>query len=167
MSARRWLLAAVVASVGAGMMSLAGAAFGAQREQADLLLVHGHIYTGTLAAPWVQALSVTASRIDVAGSDAAVLARKGPTTRVIDLGGRTVIPGIVDAHIHVWLGAIALHGVNLSTPAASITPSKPKLLLARFRAYAAQHPHEKIIFGRADFSPTPPPAVAAGSWGCS
>ena len=70
--------------------------------------------------------------------------------------GRTVIPGIVDAHIHVWLGAVALHGVNLSTPEASITPSKPREFVARIRDFAAHHPDEKIIFGRADFSPTPP-----------
>jgi len=67
-----------------------------------------------------------------------------------------VIPGIVDAHIHVWLGAIALHGFNLSTPEASITPARPKQLIARIRDYAAQHPDEKLLFGRADFSPTPP-----------
>jgi predicted amidohydrolase YtcJ len=122
----------------------------------DLLLLHGHIYTGAKRAPWAEALSVSASRIDAVGTDAALAARRGPSTRVIDLKGRTVIPGIVDGHIHVWLGAIALHGFNLSTPGASITPSKPELLIARIRAYAAAHPAEKLIFGRADFSPTPP-----------
>jgi hypothetical protein len=122
----------------------------------DLLLLHGHIYTGAKNAPWAEALSVTGSRIDAVGADAELLARRGPSTRVIDLHGRTVIPGIVDGHIHVWLGAIALHGFNLSTPEASITPSKPKLLIARVREYAASHPAEKLIFGRADFSPSPP-----------
>ncbi len=122
----------------------------------DLLLVHGHIYTGAKAAPWAEALAVSGSRIDLVGSDKEVLARRGPATQVIDLRGRTVIPGIVDAHIHVWLGAVALHGVNLSTPEASITPSKPRELVARIRDFAAHHPDEKIIFGRVDFSPTPP-----------
>ena len=122
----------------------------------DLLLLHGHIYTGAKNAPWAEALSVTGSRIDAVGADAELLARRGPSTRVIDLHGRTVIPGIVDGHIHVWLGAIALHGFNLSTPEASITPSKPKLLIARIREYAASHPAENLIFGRVDFSPSPP-----------
>jgi hypothetical protein len=122
----------------------------------DLLLLHGHIYTGAKTAPWAEALSVTGSRIEAVGTDAQLLARRGPSTRVIDLHGRTVIPGIVDGHIHVWLGAIALHGFNLSTPEASITPSKPKLLIARVREYAASHPAEKLIFGRVDFSPSPP-----------
>jgi predicted amidohydrolase YtcJ len=122
----------------------------------DLLLTHGHIYTGAKASPWAEAVAVTGSRIDAVGTDAALAARRGPSTRVIDLHGRTVIPGIVDGHIHVWLGGIALHGFNLSTPEASITPSKPDQLIARIRAYAAGHPAEKLIFGRIDFSPTPP-----------
>ena len=127
----------------------------------DLLLIHGHIYTGVKASPWAEALIVSGSRIDLVGSDTEVLERKGPATQVIDLHGRTVIPGIVDAHIHVWLGAVALHGVNLSTPEGSITPSKPRELIARIRVYARHHPDEKIVFGRADFSPTPPFAPSA------
>jgi predicted amidohydrolase YtcJ len=128
----------------------------AMASAGDLLLLHGHIYTGVPKSPWAEALSVTGSRIDAVGTDAQLSARRGPSSRVIDLHGRTVIPGIVDAHIHVWLGAVALHGFNLSTPNASITPAKPKLLIARIRDYAARHPAEKLLFGRMDFSPTPP-----------
>jgi predicted amidohydrolase YtcJ len=135
---------------------LLGSASQAWAAGSDLLLLHGHIYTGAKNAPWAQALSVTGTRIDAAGSDAEVLPRRGPQTRVIDLHGRTVIPGIVDSHIHVWLGAVGLHGFNLSTPEASITPAKPKLLIARVRDYAARHPTDKILLGRADFSPSPP-----------
>jgi predicted amidohydrolase YtcJ len=135
---------------------LLGSTLQARASDSDLLLLHGHIYTGAKKAPWVEALSVTGTRIDAAGSDVQVLPRRGPQTRVIDLHGRTVIPGIVDSHIHVWLGAIALHGLNLSTPAASITPAKPKVLIERIRAYAARHPADQLIFGRADFSPSPP-----------
>jgi predicted amidohydrolase YtcJ len=138
----------------------AGAAAGdgtaGDQAASDLLLLHGHIYTGAKESPWAEALSVTASRIDAVGTDGELSARRGPSTRVIDLHGHTVIPGIVDGHIHVWLGAIALHGFDLSTPEASITPSKPKLLIARIREYVADHPAEKLIFGRADFSPSPP-----------
>jgi len=145
----------------ASMTLLAGCVLTGLATASDLVLVHGHIYTGVPAAPWAQAIGVTGARIDAVGSNAAVLAGRGPATRVLDLHGRTVIPGIVDAHIHVWLGALGLHGVNLSTPAGSITPSRPKLLQARIRDYAAAHPQEPIVFGRADFSPTPPFAPRA------
>jgi predicted amidohydrolase YtcJ len=150
-NARFWIVWAVVAAWAVP----AGASVG-EAAASDLLLLHGHIYTGAKASPWAEALSVTGSRIDAVGTDAELAARRGSSTRVIDLHGHTVIPGIVDGHIHVWLGAIALHGFNLSTPEASITPSKPKLLIARIREYAASHPAEKLIFGRVDFSPTPP-----------
>ena len=135
---------------------LIGLTLRAKASAGDLVLLHGHIYTGVQKSPWAEALSVTGSRIDAIGTDAELALRRGPSSRVIDLHGRTVIPGIVDSHIHVWLGAVALHGFNLSTPEASITPSKPKLLIARIRDYAARHPTEKLIFGRADFSPSPP-----------
>jgi predicted amidohydrolase YtcJ len=135
---------------------LAALAIRSQAFAADVLLIHGHIYTGVHAAPWAQALSATGSRIDAVGSDQELLATRGLETRVIDLHGRTVIPGIVDAHLHLWLGALALHGVNLSTPESSITPAKPKLVIERIRDYAARHPTDKLIFGRMDFSPSPP-----------
>src|SRR5580704_18230464 len=120
----------------------------ATASTSDLVFLHGHIYTGAPKSPWAEAIAVTDSRIDAVGTDAELSARRGPSSRVIDLHGRTVIPGIVDSHIHVWLGAVALHGVNLSTPGESITPGKPKLLLARIRDYAARHPDEKLLFGR-------------------
>jgi hypothetical protein len=134
----------------------AGVALAAPVFAGDVLLIHGHIYTGVHEAPWVQALSVTGSRIDAVGTDQELLATQGPQTRVIDLHGRTVIPGIVDAHLHLWLGALALHGFNLSTPDASITPDKPKLVIEKIREYAAHHPTDKLLFGRMDFSPSPP-----------
>lgn len=122
----------------------------------DTLLVHGHIYTGNAAAPWASALSVSGARIEAIGTDAAVLKHRGARTHVIDLRGQTVIPGIVDSHVHVLYGAYALHGLNLSLPQSSITPEKPDLLIERLQSYAAAHPKDAVIFGRADFSTVPP-----------
>jgi predicted amidohydrolase YtcJ len=122
----------------------------------DTLLVHGHIYTGNPQAPWAAALSVNGTRIEAVGTDAAVLARRGSRAQVIDLHGQTVIPGIVDSHTHMLYGAYALHGMNLSTPESSITPEKPDLLVERLKAYAAAHPHDAVLFGRADFGTAPP-----------
>jgi cytosine/adenosine deaminase-related metal-dependent hydrolase len=99
----------------------------------DILLVHGHIYTGNPKVPWAQALAVTGTRIDAVGTDEEILARRQPNTEVIDLQGRTVIPGISDSHTHLWLGATALHGFNLSTPQASITPEQSDLLIEKAR----------------------------------
>ncbi|MEP6885880.1 MAG: amidohydrolase [Gammaproteobacteria bacterium] len=123
---------------------------------ADTLLVHGHIYTGNSHAPWASALAVTGPRIEAVGSDSAILRHRGPKSQVIDLHGQTVIPGVVDSHTHLLYGAFALHGLNLSTPEASITAEKPQLLVAKLKEYAAAHPADAVIFVRADFNTVPP-----------
>jgi predicted amidohydrolase YtcJ len=140
--------------VAAGMLLLVFAArsWGAT----DLVLTHGHIFTGAPGGPWAQALAVSGSQIVAVGADRDVLRLRGARTKVIDLKGRTVIPGIVDAHVHLLYGAYALHGVNLSTPEASITPSNPDALVAAVKSFAAAHPNDTVLFGRADFSSVPP-----------
>jgi hypothetical protein len=72
----------------------------------DTILIHGHIYTGNPKAPWAQALAITGSRIDAVGTDQEILARKSAKTEVIDLQGRTVVPGFSDDHTHMWFGAL-------------------------------------------------------------
>ena len=122
----------------------------------DLLLLHGHVYTGSSRMPWAEAIAVHQGRITAIGTDRAV-ARAGPKgAAVLDLHGRTVIPGIVDAHVHMLFGAYALHGLNLTTPERSVTAANPGELVARLRAYAGAHPQDPVILGRADFSATPP-----------
>ncbi|HEY3926867.1 MAG TPA: amidohydrolase [Candidatus Koribacter sp.] len=125
---------------------------------ADTLLIHGHIYTGNPKAPWVQALAIAGSRIEATGTDQEMMARRQGQTKVIDLHGRTVIPGISDSHAHMWFGAMELHGINLSTPELSITSSDADTLVEKIKTFAASHPNDKVIFGRADFG-TAPPAV--------
>jgi predicted amidohydrolase YtcJ len=146
----------------AGACAVAALALGWQCAAlaSDMLLIHGHIYTGNGLVPWATALAITGSRIEAVGDDAYIQKRRGAHTRVIDLNGRTVIPGIVDSHMHLLYGAIALHGLNLSTPSSSITPDKPELLVERLQAYAAAHPKDRVLFGRADFSTVPPTTPA-------
>ena len=127
----------------------------------DTVLIHGHIYTGNAKAPWAQALVITGTRIDAVGTDQEILNglanKPAGKTNVIDLQGKTVVPGFSDSHTHMWFGALALHGLNLSTPEASITPEDdPDILVSRLRAYAESHPNDKVLFVRADYSTTPP-----------
>jgi predicted amidohydrolase YtcJ len=122
----------------------------------DTLLIHGHVYTGNAKAPWAQAVAITGTRIDAVGSDQEILSRKQAKTEVIDLHGQTVIPGISDAHTHMWFGAMELHGFNLSTPDSSITADNPDALIEKIRTYAADHPTDKVLIGRADFGTVVP-----------
>jgi predicted amidohydrolase YtcJ len=124
----------------------------------DTLLIHGHIHTGNPRAPWAQALAIAGTRIESVGTDQEILSQRQAKTEVIDLHGRTVIPGISDSHTHMWFGAMELHGFNLSTPESSITSDNPEALVERIKTFAASHPNDKVLIGRADFG-TVPPAV--------
>lgn len=73
----------------------------AQPLYPDTILFHGKIFTSAAKSPYVEALAIRGDRIVVAGSSKDVVALAGKTTKMVDLGGRTVIPGINDAHDHL------------------------------------------------------------------
>ena len=109
---RRLLLKAAGAAGTAGVLS--GAVPGAAGAQAslpapvtagtgpaDLILTNGKIITVDAAFTVAQALAIAGERILAVGSDAAMARVSGPTTRVVDLKGKAVIPGITDGHAHM------------------------------------------------------------------
>ncbi len=73
---------------------------------ADVILSNGKIATQDERRSVVQAVAVKDGRFLAAGSDKDVLAFQGSATKVIDLGGRTAIPGLNDSHIHVIRGGL-------------------------------------------------------------
>ncbi len=80
---------------------LLGVLFAACRSTSpDLVLTNGKVFTADPGRPWAEALAIRGERIAAVGSAAEVRALAGPQTRVIDLRGRVVVPGINDAHIH-------------------------------------------------------------------
>jgi predicted amidohydrolase YtcJ len=76
----------------------------AQAQTADTVLVNGKIVTVDDRFSVAQALAIKGGRIVKVGTSAEIEALKGPQTRVIDLAGRTVIPGLIDNHAH-WVRA--------------------------------------------------------------
>lgn len=81
---------------------------------ADLILVNGRIHTVDESRPIVSALAVRNGRILFAGSDREARALAGSRTRVMDIGGGTVIPGMVDAHAHLLGLGNSLRNVQLA-----------------------------------------------------
>ena len=72
--------------------------------RADLILTNGRVFTGADAQPWAEAVAIRGERIAAVGMSSDIAALAGPSTRVVDLRGRVVIPGINDAHVHApWL----------------------------------------------------------------
>ncbi|MDQ6618855.1 MAG: amidohydrolase [Pseudomonadota bacterium] len=67
---------------------------------ADVVLRNGKILTVDKDFSIRQAIAIARDRIVAIGSDSDVAPRIGTSTRVVDLGGRTVIPGLIDAHLH-------------------------------------------------------------------
>ena len=72
----------------------------------DIVLHNGKIVTVDSEFSIVQAIAITGDRILATGDDADVLPLASPETRRIDLGGRTVVPGLIDGHPHMdsWRG---------------------------------------------------------------
>ncbi|MGB7542075.1 MAG: amidohydrolase [Burkholderiales bacterium] len=89
-------------SVLGGCASMAPAASG----PADTLLVNGRIATMNRRNSFVSALAIKGDSIIGAGSEADLRHLKGPATAVIDVGGRTVVPGLNDAHTHFIRGGL-------------------------------------------------------------
>lgn len=76
-------------------------------QKADTVLVNGKVITADEKGAVYQALAIRDGRIIAMGSSAAVRKQAGPATRVIDLGGRTVIPGLIDSHMHSIRAALS------------------------------------------------------------
>ena len=105
----------------------------ASANPADLLLVNGKIVTLDEASSVQEALAIEAGRITATGNTDELRKLAGPSTQIIDLGGRTVIPGLIDSHIHaIRAGFRYATEVNWEG-AADITEA-----LERLRAAAAR-----------------------------
>jgi predicted amidohydrolase YtcJ len=92
----------------------------AQKQTADLVLQHGVVLTVDAKDSVAQAVAIRDGRIVAVGADADVSGLIGPGTKVIDLAGRTVTPGLIDTHIHLLDGVTdAMYKVEL-THAASV-----------------------------------------------
>src|SRR5260370_9773614 len=70
-------------------------------DPADLVFINGNIYTANEKQPRAEAVAVKGDRIIFVGSNAAAKNYEGATTRIVDLHGATMVPGLSDAHEHL------------------------------------------------------------------
>ena len=78
----------------------------AEDGKADVVLRNGKIYTADPARSIQQSIAFTGNTIVAVGDDKDVTPLIGSGTKVIDLGGKLVLPGLIDTHIHPIIGAI-------------------------------------------------------------
>jgi hypothetical protein len=120
----------------AALTLAAGVAPGnAQAPAADTILLDGKVITLDDASSVVQAVAIRDGRILAVGTNADIRQRADARTQVIELGGRTVVPGLMDSHIHAlragltyavelsWIGVPSLaRGLDLIREAARTSP---------------------------------------------
>ena len=83
-----------------GLLGLLSAS-GQSARQADLIFVGGTVFTADSAQASNSAIAVTGDRISAIGRGDEIRRLAGPKTRVVDLAGRSLIPGLIDAHVHL------------------------------------------------------------------
>src|SRR5262245_20593462 len=78
----------------------------AVQEQADVIVRNGRIATQDERRSFASAVAIKDDRFLAVGADTEVMPYKGAATQVIDVGGRTVIPGLNDSHLHIIRGGL-------------------------------------------------------------
>lgn len=89
----------------------------APAPDAELVVTNARIYTVNSKQPWAQALAVRDGRLVAVGSEREARSWVGPATKVVDVGGRLLIPAFHDAHVHLALAASRHEYCDLGYPA--------------------------------------------------
>jgi predicted amidohydrolase YtcJ len=108
---------------------------------ADLVFRGGHVHTVNPARPWAEAVAVRGERIVGVGSAADVADLIGPSTRVVELQDRLLLPGFQDVHVHpIFAGVDRLQ--------CDVREARGReAVLAAIRAYVDAHPDDPWIIG--------------------
>lgn len=109
---------------------------------ADLMIVHAKVYTMDPNKPWAQSVAIRNGKIVAVGSELEVERYRGIGTKMIDAGGKLVLPGFTDCHVHFYPGSVSLRQPNLEN--ATNVAEVIKIL----REYAAQNPGNDWIVAR-------------------
>jgi predicted amidohydrolase YtcJ len=123
------------------LLVFAAASFAMAQPQATLILVNAKVWTGNAAQAQAEAVACLDGRIVAVGTTAEARRWAGPRTRIVDLGGKLLVPGFNDAHVHFYEGGADLAGVQLRD-AKSETEFRD-----RIRAFAAKLPKGAWILG--------------------
>ena len=108
-------------------LCIGSAVCGAQSAVApDVVLLGGKVFTADSMHPWAEAIAIRGERVVAVGTSAEIRRLARPATRVIDVGGRVVVPGINDAHDHV--GDVPLGAEFRTSPSPTPDPTAAQVL---------------------------------------
>jgi hypothetical protein len=108
---------------------------------ADLILAHGDVYAVDAPRSRYAALAIAGGRIVAVGGPEIVAEQRGSRTQVVDLGGRLVLPGFVDAHLHPKYAACELFELDLARCRSL------RACLDAVGRFAAEHPAGAVVRG--------------------
>src|SRR5215831_17227042 len=114
---------------------------GQLRPAADLIITNAKVWTVDSELPNAQAVAVLGGRIVAVGSNAEIDAWRGPSTHVIDAGGKLLLPGFNDAHVHFVSGGRQLDAVDLNDA------TSPEEFVRRIAEQAKKTPKNEWITG--------------------
>jgi predicted amidohydrolase YtcJ len=120
---------------------LAGRSLAQSKPAADLVITHARVWTVDKSHPSAEAVAVLGDRIVAVGSNADIAAWRGPGTKVIDAGGKLLLPGFNDAHVHFVSGGQQLDNVQLKDA------TSPEEFARRIAERAAVTPKGEWILG--------------------
>jgi predicted amidohydrolase YtcJ len=127
-------------ALAAGLCAALALADASGSRAADLVIHNARVTTLDPARPHAQALAVSGARIAAVGADEEILRAHGAGARRIDAGGRRLIPGLIDSHIHAIRGGLSFSHEARLEGARSIEDA-----MARVRAAAARTPAQDWI----------------------
>jgi amidohydrolase family protein len=117
---RSWLIGTCLAVMVSGLWPVA-----TEAAEADVVLRNGKIYTADKARSIRQAIAFKGNTIVAVGDDKDMAPLIGSGTKVLDLGGKLVLPGLIDTHIHPIIGALNGAKCSLASVKATIAALKP------------------------------------------
>ncbi len=112
-------------------------------EAADTVYTNGTIYTVNDSQPWAAAVAIKDGKFLVVGSNAEVERVTGDATRIVDLGGRMAMPGLIDVHAHPL--SVAENWANVKIE----NPGNADAILEQLRRYVEANPDVAMIRGEA------------------
>jgi len=112
---------------------------------ADTIFRNGPVHPMTSPGAKARAIAVAAGKIVAVGSEAEVMAHRGSATEIIDLSGRTLLPGLIDPHDHVTLTALLT--MLLIDVGFARYATKAEAVGAMKAAAAKAEPGEWLAFG--------------------
>jgi len=116
-------------------------------RNADLIVINGRVLTMDSTRPTAEAVAVVDGLIAAVGDNATVEALRGPDTKIIDARGGSVVPGFIEAHMHLFSGAAELAHLQLAG-VRGLDALREAVL-----AYAAARPNQRMLVGQgADYT---------------